>query len=410
MGAIRQTPTGNWELAVRNKRLLGDGVRLFFTYDTEADALEDSRLIDAAFADGKLPRLVQEKLKSLAAGKSNHVPRTQGHATVGVVIRAWIANGHIAPTDEAVLVLLRAELGEELLSSLTYEWAESWVRKMKQENNYAPGTIRKRIGSLSRCLDWWLRKHPALVFSNPLKLLPRGASTYNARDAREVTQKGGKAKRDEIRDRRLRPGELARITKALAGEKRPDRERPLLKKDGEAFPMLFWLIYFTGMRLREAYMVERAWIDLERAVIDLKCSKQWYGREKWRKVPIRPELLEKLRGYLATLPAGAGGRVFPFVEAPQPTPAELTRVTNRLTRRFESLYDYANCEGITEHDLRHEATCQWYELRAPDGNWLFRESEIEKIMGWEPGSPMPSRYASFRAEDLAQRLYQATTG
>ena len=43
-------------------------------------------------------------------------------------------------------------------------------------------------------------------------------------------------------------------------------------------------------------------------------------------------------------------------------------------------------------------------MRRPDGAWLFREAEIEKIMGWAPGSSMGSRYASFRAEDLADRL------
>jgi hypothetical protein len=44
-------------------------------------------------------------------------------------------------------------------------------------------------------------------------------------------------------------------------------------------------------------------------------------------------------------------------------------------------------------------------MRGPDGQWLFRDKEIERIMGWEPGSSMPARYASFRAEDLAQRLW-----
>lgn len=409
MGAIRKTPTGNYELTVRHKQLLGDGVRLFFTFDTEADAAESNRLIEDAFAEGKIPKMVREKQASMAAGKSRQVPRTPGHDTLGNIIRAWIGKGDIAPTDEPVLLLLREEVGDTLLSALSYEWAEGWVARMKQEQNFAPGTIRKRIGSLSRCLDWWLRKNPALKIGNPLKLLPKGASAYTARDTREVAKRGGQAKRDQVRDRRLRPGELDRIARALAGEKRPDRERPLSRKDGDAFPLLFWLIYYTGMRLREAYLLEREWVDLKRAVIRLRCSKQWYGREKWREVPIRPELLEKLRACLVALPPAPWGRIFPFVEEASPTDADLQRVTNRLSRRFESLYRYAECEGITEHDLRHEATCQWYELRDAAGNWLYRESELEKIMGWEPGSPMPSRYASFRAEDLAQRMYAVTT-
>lgn len=59
-----------------------------------------------------------------------------------------------------------------------------------------------------------------------------------------------------------------------------------------------------------------------------------------------------------------------------------------------------------EHDLRHEATCQWFELKGKDGHWLFRPEEIHKIMGWSPRSTMAQRYASFRGEDLASRLWE----
>ena len=401
MGAIRQTPTGGWELALRNKKLLGNGVRVFFTYDSEADAREEERLMEAALADGVIPRKVEEKLTSMAAGTSRKSPKVKGDETLSVVIRAWLDNGHIAPTDEQVLILLRDETGDLALSKVDYRWAEGWVEQMKHEKNYAPGTIRKRVSSLSRALDWWLRRHPELTWGNPLKLLPRGASTYTAKDARVVSENGKQAKQDMVRDRRLLPGELDRIKAALRGEKRPDRERPLSAKDGLAFPTLFYVILYGGMRLREAYMLESSWIDLKRSTIRLRCSKQWYGREKWREVPIRPELLPHLKARLAEI--GDAQFLFPFVT--DFSEKELARTSCRLSRRFASLFAYAGCEGITEHDLRHEATCQWFELRDPAGHWLFRESEIEKIMGWEAGSKMPSRYASFRAEDLAKRLY-----
>lgn len=403
MGAIRQTPTGNWELVVRNKKLLGDGVRVFFTYDTEMDAREDERLIEGALADGFIPKLVEEKLAAVAAGTSRQSRRTKGDDTVNTVIRGWLENGHVAKSDESTLTLLREEVGTMHLSALTYKWVEGWVEQMKYEKNYAPGTIRKRISSLSRCLDWWLRRHPDLTWGNHLKLLPRGASTYTAKDARVVADAGKQAKQDVVRDRRLLPGELDRIAAALRGEKRPDRERPLSNKDGLAFPTLFYLILYTGLRLREAYLLETSWIDLKRATIRLRCSKQWYGREKWREVPIRPELLPHLKARLAEI--GGAQYLFPF--ATDFSDRGLARTSCKLSRRFASLFAYAGCEGLTEHDLRHEATCQWFELRDATGHWLFRESEIEKIMGWEAGSKMPSRYASFRAEDLAKRLYQS---
>ena len=34
-----------------------------------------------------------------------------------------------------------------------------------------------------------------------------------------------------------------------------------------------------------------------------------------------------------------------------------------------------------EHDLRHEATCRWVELRNATG-WVFSEIEVCRIMGW----------------------------
>ncbi|MEG1972916.1 MAG: hypothetical protein RR315_07105, partial [Oscillospiraceae bacterium] len=83
-------------------------------------------------------------------------------------------------------------------------------------------------------------------------------------------------------------------------------------------------------------------------------------------------------------------------------PDEMDRVSHKLSNRFRTVFMYAGCDGLAEHDLRHEATCRWYEMRNPrTGDWMFREVEIPGMMGWAPGSKMPQRYASFRAEDLA---------
>lgn len=403
--AIRQIPrSGNWELTVRHKKLLGHGVRLFFTFDTEAQAQRAEAQIQEAFAKGVVPKILEEKRAAQIAGKGRQVQLHKSDQYLSSLLAAYRRSGKPSKSDDPLLVLLIDELSDVLIADLSFSWAEAWVDKMKIENNYAPGTIRKRIGVVSRCLDWWLRKNPDLQISNPIRLLPRGAASYNASDAREVAKVGGRARRDEQRDRRLRPGELERIEAALAGVKRDDRERPLDLPDGDALPMLFWLILHTGLRLREAYQIRRGWVNLEQAVINLKSSKQWYGREKWRTVPIQPDLRTRLTTYLAARELGPNDLIFPFLPDPA-TDKDLDRTTCRLSQRFRTLYTYAGCEGITEHDLRHEATCRWYEMRDAAGGWLFRETEIEKIMGWEPGSKMPARYASFRAEDLAQRMY-----
>ena len=60
---------------------------------------------------------------------------------------------------------------------------------------------------------------------------------------------------------------------------------------------------------------------------------------------------------------------------------------------------------LHEHDLRHEATCRWLELRDANGQWMFRLEEINRIMGWSANSTMAQRYASFRGSDLAQRIW-----
>ena len=120
---------------------------------------------------------------------------------------------------------------------------------------------------------------------------------------------------------------------------------------------------------------------------------------------MRPELFGVLETYLQALPdEGERQLVFPWwsgIEDPQ----ELAGVSSRLSNRFASLFGYAKCEGLTEHDLRHEATCLWFEMRSKTGDWMFRGEEIYRIMGWASGSKMAQRYASFRAEDLAARMF-----
>lgn len=97
--------------------------------------------------------------------------------------------------------------------------------------------------------------------------------------------------------------------------------------------------------------------------------------------------------------------VFPALWDGDGSAPALKRTTARLSARFAVLFDYAQVPDFTEHDLRHETTCRWYEMRAPGGGWLYRPEEINRIMGWAPNSLMALRYASFRAEDLATRMW-----
>lgn len=394
MASVRMTRTGRFELTIRN-RLLPRPV--YLTFDNEAEATAYGEQVDRLLAAGIIPAdLVDRQVK----------PKEQ----LAILLRAWINSGQPARTDVDVLAQLVMELGALRLDALTYAWAEQWVRGMKVERNLAPSTIRKRIGSLSRALDWYLRAHPDIQIANPLRLLPRGAATYTEKDAEVLAQKNLQPKFDIERDRRQHPGEHEAILGVIEGAKRPDRERPLLMKDRAAVRALYMLIRFTGLRLREAYRIRRGQVLLAQRVIRFRASKQWRGKVKSREVPIRPELYAELVAYLEGVGPGLpDDLLFPFLQGPE-TPQELDRTTARLSSQFARIFEYAGCPDLTEHDLRHEATCQWFELRGADGQHLYREAEIHRIMGWSGSSKMPARYASFRVEDLAARMWSDRTG
>lgn len=401
MSSVRKTPRGRYELTIRSKLLPKP---VYMTFDDQAEAQQYGHQVDQLLAAGVVPAgLVQQ---NASAPKPTERLR--------FVLIAWINTGQPAATDTPVLDLLVAELGKVLIADLTYKWAEAWVRSLKLERNFAPGTIRKRVGSLSRCLDWWLRQHPDVMVGNPLRLLPKGFATYTPKDRVDIEAlnaaaseqaKPKVAKEDVQRERRLLPGELDRIERVLAGERRPDRERTIKLDDAPALRAMLLLILYTGLRLREAYTLRRGQFSLATRVIRAKASKQWHGKVKYREVPMRPELFGVMEVYLQALPdKGEQQLVFPWwngVEDAQ----ELTKVSSRLSNRFASLFAYSQCDGLTEHDLRHEATCLWFEMRTRTGGWMFREVEIHRIMGWASGSKMAQRYASFRAEDLAARMF-----
>lgn len=390
MASVRPTRSGKFELTVRSKLLPGG--RVYFTFDAAAEATTYGEQLERLLAAGIVPaELVQAK-------------PTGPQEKLLWVLRAWINSGQPARTDMPTLELLVIEVGGVRMDQLTYQWAEGWVRDMKLQANLAPGTIRKRVGSLSRCLDWWLRSHPDVLVGNPLRLLPRGAASYSAKDAADLAALGKQARQDVARDRRLLPGELQRIRAALDGYRRPDRERALALKQGPALRLLFELVLATGLRLREAYTLRRGQVNLAAKTLQVRSSKQWHGRTKWRPVPIRRELFPLLQAWLAGLPDDPAALLFPWW-AGEEDEAVLARVSSRLSTQFGRLFDYADCPGLTEHDIRHEATCAWFELRDAAGHWVFRTEEIERMMGWAPGSKMAARYASFRAEDLAARLW-----
>lgn len=395
MAAVRKTRTGRFELTITNK-LLPRG-RVFFTFDTEDEARGYGAQAEKWLAAGLVPPDLAVDTKQDRA------------ALLGPLIRARASSGSVAASEQPELDLLHAELGAVPLRDITYTWVEAWVRRMKLQHNLAPSTIRRRVQALARAIDDHLRRTPDAMAGNPLRLLPKGYSAYGPGDRAAVDKlvaagQDVAVRVDQVRDRRLQPGEEAAIRQALAGVKRADRERAL-PVDAE-FTLLFDVLLLAGLRLREAYRLRVDQVDLQARVIRPQQSKLWHGKVAHRTVPLVPALLAALQHHLATRRAVARPELlFPGLWDGDASAAGLKRATGRLSARFATLFAYAGADGLTEHDLRHEATCRWLELRDARGGWLFRAEEIGRIMGWAPGSRMIERYASFRPEDLAGRMY-----
>lgn len=370
---------GRWELRVKHALL----PRPFYaTFDSEQDARDYGTRLEALLAqgiivDGLLPE------------------RPGADPMLSAVIRDYRSTPGIPPARDALLRLLQPELATTRLSAVTYRWAETWVAEMKRIGHLAPGTIRKRVSALAHALDAHHRRQGS-AWANPLRMLPRGYSTYTDDDALVLAREGKSARVDVHRDRRLDHDEEQRIRAALAGEKRPDRERALELPEGEALAMLFDLILETGMRLREAYTLRVDQVDLARATINVAGTKGRWGQVKPRQVPIKPVLRPRLAAYLQ----GRVGLMFPWWSG---DPDDLRRATSNLSRAFGRLFEYAQCEGLTEHDLRHEACCRWVELRNSRGSWMFSDTEICRILGWSDPRMM-LRYASLRGTDLVARF------
>jgi integrase len=384
----RKTPSGKYEVQLRHKALPKG--RRYYTFDAEAQALE--------FIEQW--RLMKQAGLPPPAEMLHTEPERR---TLGVAIRAWSNSGKAAPTEHVTLGILMQEVGSVPLAGLSFRWAEQYVRDLKVKRNLAPNSIRHRVQALNHALDDFLRKHPEVKLANPLKLLPKGYSAYTDVDRKMAEANGGQAKVDQARDRRLHGGEYEAICRALSGHQRPDRERALALEHGNAMLALFQLIHFTGLRLKEAVTLTRGQLDLERRVIRAQASKLWRGRVGFREVPIRKELHAALTAYLSTRSMLPTAPLFPMMDGE----ADYRPVGKRISANFRTAFQYAGIDDLTEHDLRHEATCQWFELRDAAGGWLFRQEEINRIMGWTPGSTMAQRYASFRAQDLAARLAAA---
>ena len=390
MAKARQKPSGKWEIGLRHPSLPGG--RKYFTFDTEQEA--------TAYAQQwKLMKLAELAPPSELVQPANPVRDVRMSRVLG----EWSDSGFAAPSQILTLSTVNREIGATRLSEVNYKWLAGYLRMLKVDKNLSPCSIKHRIQAMGRAIDEYLRHHPALEMGNPVKLLPKGYSVYTDMDTKLVEANGGKSKQTKARDRRLLPGEHEKIVQVLSGYERPDRARGLQLKGGNALLTIYLLIVNSGLRLKEAYCLKRSQVDMDNKVIRVQNSKQWRGKVSYRDVPMRPEVHRALAEYLMTRSMLPTAWFFPFME--EEGVKSVVTVSSRLSFRFRIAFEYMDIEGLHEHDLRHEATCRWLELKDAGGRDLFRLEELNRIMGWAPGSLMAQRYASFRGVDLAARLW-----
>jgi integrase len=368
-----------YQLRVKHKLLPKP---FFYTFDTEVEARNYGDQMESLLASGIVPK------ELLSQPKNNVDP------LIFEVIRGYTKDGAVTDSDDElfdVIVNDKPAIGLRV-SGITFLWVERYVKWLKSpEKHLAPGTIRKRVGALGRALDWHIRQTTPLDIqpaANPLRLLPRGYSAYSKADARV-----SEPRRDVTRNRRLSPEEDARIRAALAGVKREDRERPFT--NDVAFGLLYSVIVDTGLRLLEAYRLRADMIDHKLHIVKVEGSKGHRGAIKSRVLPIKHILREPLKNWCDQ----HDGLLFPYWDGSK---EQQRKATQKLSHRFASLFEYAGVHDFSEHDLRHEAACRWFELRN-DRGWVFSEIEICRIMGWSD-TKMALRYASLRGEDLSSRL------
>lgn len=387
--SIQQRGTAH-QLRVTHKLL----PRAFFaTFDERLQAESYRDLLLAQLERGVVPAEVLARLVE---------PKRANDPTVLDVLDSYATNNQSASrTDREMLSYIRPHFPGVRMSGVSFDFAVQVVSDMRVKMHLAPGTIRQRVGCLGRIWEWHYARSGEKGVSIVWRLLPAGYSIATEAEQKQFKAAGKKVKRDQKRERRFEPGEEDRIEAVLRGEKpNPELQRALCPPPD--LEMLYRVILWTGLRLREGYMLKREHVDLQARLIHAQGTKGHRGAVKPRDVPIRKVLREYLEVWLAQLPAGED-RLFPGLWSGTEDKDELDGVSNRLSQRFSALFNHAQMAEFQEHDLRHEATCRWVLLKNEQGGWLFSESMLTKIMGWTSPT-MIQRYMSLRGEDMVAML------
>jgi integrase len=400
MASIVPLRNGSWQVVFKDKffQTLTGEPKGYVTFKAdERDKAEAFRVM----AEGKLKLgIVPDELKpeNKKARGGDRVSAAVKNEPAGQstrlleIVNQYCASRRVSESDNDIYSLLVAETGNPMFSEMTLQWAEKLVARYKEPKMMlAPSTIRKRIGALTRAVDWYQQK---VEIERPIsfgKSLGRGYSHY-----------ANGEKKDIQRERLFRTGEEAKVLGLFDGTTEITPAKKLYMADilNDVFKRLYLTIRHTGMRLRECYWLRVEQIDFKTGLIQIDGTKGHYGEIKKRHVPMKPIVRE-------TLKAAIEGKqptdlVFPFWDGKRET---LDAASAYLSQAFTRIFETAGVAGMREHDLRHVATVDWVSMKsAKTGNWLFQESELLQMMGWTNRAMLDRYIKGYRADDLASRM------
>ncbi len=281
-----------------------------------------------------------------------------------------------AEIEKYRLQRLREDLGAYSLATLTPRELASW-RDKRLRMGVAPSTVNRELTSLSAAYSWAIRDR-FIPCDNPVKGIRR------PQDPRP-------------RDRRLLPGEEARLLTAMhPEERRPSGTFGTGSRNASLLPVVR-LALETAMRRGEIISLRWEHVDLKTQVAHLPLTKNGDARD----VPLSTTATEILKSLKSRRGSIGRGRVFSTTDNAIKQAFERALVTARKTYEDEcaSLGRRPDSRMLTDlhfHDLRHEATSR---LAAKLPNLI----ELASVTGHRDLRSL-KRYYHPKATDLAKKL------
>lgn len=372
-------------LVISHKALLGEPRELRFRSDATGrsydKAVEAKIRIEADLAENRIPIEFQAPAVSVRAQRVNGAHENPPFFKM---LGAFETRPHAKVTDSQKEIggYLMKEIRDVRFLEMTMEWVHTRLDYYKIEKKYEPGTIKKRIEFLSNVANYTQQQISKEKKFTICEQLP---TNYAKRD----DYVSPRERRSKIGVRPLTKEREAAISAVFTGEKEiPTKSIPSLRDP--KLETLFTLISNTGLRLSEAYMVKVEDLDFKEYVLHVGGTKGRDDEIKHRQTTMRKAVRESLAAYIQALDLQPDDFLFRDgwwtgdCDSDDRNERKKARkaTSSYLSGTFRALYAAAGVTGITEHDLRHEATIRYIEMKDDKGQPIYDREDLMKMMGW----------------------------